>query len=381
MRTLEEHDVVLGQPLRQAVHDIEGKLLLECGHVVRSASVRSALLERGFIKDAETPDTEAQAEPAASSSAPLTSSLVMQPSVYAGLRDVLDALVDVQQRLLRGEPQGLAALHHINGLLKTYALSDVDAAMAAMQLSDPEDGFTARPIHAALLVRMLGETAGLDETCIDSLCGAALSHDLALLPQAATLHRQAEPISAGQREDIDRHTLQAAALLESSGLQDPVWLDAVLHHHERLDGSGYPHRLGGDRISRCTRVVTLVDTYCAMIRPRAYRGAVQSKDALRALFMERGTAVDEGLTALFIKQVGLYPPGGIVRLASNEVAIVTRRGQNTTQPQVRRLLKGDSTPDPDRVARDTADPRFSIAESLPQDNYRALLRGIERVWD
>jgi hypothetical protein len=108
---------------------------------------------------------------------------------------------------------------------------------------------------------------------------------------------------------------------------------------------------------------------------------VQSKDALRALFLERGIAVDEALTALFIKQVGLYPPGGIVRLASNEVAIVTRRGENTTQPQVRRLLKSESTPDIDRIARDTADPRYAIAESLPQDSYRALLRGVERLWD
>lgn len=379
MRALEERDVVLGQPLVQAVYDIEGKLLLERGHVVRSVSVRGALIDRGYVEEA----AEAVAEPeaVAFTGAPLATSLVMQPSVFAGLRSVLDALIEVQQRLLRGEPAGLAGLESLNALLKAYAGTDVDAAMAAMQLSAPEDGFTARPIHAALLVRMLARSAGLDEDSTDSLSGAALSHDLALLPQAATLHRQADPISPAQRADIDQHTLQAAALLHAAGLQNPVWMDAVLHHHERLDGSGYPHRLDSDRISRGTRIVTLVDTYCAMIRPRAYRGAVQSKDALRALFLERGTAVDEALTALFIKQVGLYPPGGIVRLASNEVAIVTRRGENTTQPQVRRLLKSDSTPDIDRIARDTADPRYAIAESLPQDSYRALLRGIERLWD
>ena len=378
MRPLQEEDVVLGSPLAQAVYDAEGKLLLERGHVVRSTSVRGALLERGFVEEAAAA-VESEAE--AFGGAPLTTSLAMQPSVFAGLRGILDALIDVQQRLLRGAQQGLAGLQHLNSLLARYAEADVDAAMAAMQLSAPEDGFTARPIHAALLVRMLAGTAGLDPETTHSLCAAALSHDLALLPQAATLHRQSEPISPEQRADIDQHTLQAARLLQDAGLEDPTWLEAVLHHHERLDGSGYPHRLSGERISRGTRVVTLVDTYCAMIRPRAYRGAVQSKDALRALFLERGTAVDEALTALFIKQVGLYPPGGIVRLASNEVAIVTRRGENTTQPQVRRLLKSDSTPDIDRIARDTADPRYAIAESLSQDSYRALLRGVERLWE
>lgn len=379
MRALEERDVVLGQPLALAVYDTDGKLLLERGHVVRSASVRDALISRGFIKEETAAPAEAEAEPF--QGAPLTSSLVVQPSVFSGVRAVLDALIDVQQRLLRGEPQGLAGLLHLNALLKSYAEADADAAMAAMQLSAPEDGFTARPIHAALLVRMLSQGAEMDDAATDSLCGAALSHDLALLPQAAALHQQADPISPAQRADIDRHPMQAADLLQAAGLEDPVWLDAVLHHHERLDGSGYPHGLTGDRINRGARIVTLVDTYCAMIRPRAYRGAVQSKDALRALFLERGTAVDEALTSLFIKQVGLYPPGGIVRLASSEVAIVTRRGANTTQPQVRCLLKADSTADVERSPRDTADPRHAITESLPQDNYRALLRGIERLWD
>jgi HD-GYP domain-containing protein (c-di-GMP phosphodiesterase class II) len=379
MRALEERDVVLGQPLEQAVYNVEGKLLLERGHVVRSVSVRGALIDRGYVEEAA--DAAAEPEAITFSRAPLATSLVVQPSVFAGLRSVLDALIEVQQRLLRGDAAGLSGLQSLNTLLKAYAGADVDAAMAAMQLSAPEDGFTARPIHAALLVRMLARSAGLDEDTADSLCGAALSHDLALLPQASTLHRQADPISPAQRTDIDQHTVQAASLLHAAGLQNPVWMDAVLHHHERLDGGGYPHRLETARISRGTRIVTLVDTYCAMIRPRAYGGAVQSKDALRALFLERGTAVDESLTALFIKQVGLYPPGGIVRLASNEVAIVTRRGENTTQPQVRRLLKADSSPDIDRIARDTADPRYAIAESLPQDGYRALLRGIDRLWE
>ncbi|SDD52920.1 HD-GYP domain-containing protein [Aquimonas voraii] len=379
MRPLQEEDVVLGRPLAQAVYDAEGRLLLEGGHIVRSSSVRGALLERGFVQETAAP--VAEPEPDAFGGAPLATSLAMQTSVFGGLRGILETLIEVQQRLLRGDPQGLAGLRQLNDLLARYADTDVDAAMAAMQLSDPEDGLSARPIHAALLVRVLGGGAGLDADSIHSLCGAALSHDLALLPDAAALLRQDPHSGAVSAVELQQHPLQAAALLEAAGLDDPLWLDAVLHHHERLDGNGYPHRLGAERIGRGTRVLTLVDTYCAMIRPRAYGGAVQSKEALRALFLERGTAVDEGLTALFIKQVGLYPPGGIVRLASNEVAIVTRRGENTTQPQVRRLLKSDSTPDIDRIARDTADPLYAITESLPQDSYRALLRGIERLWD
>jgi HD-GYP domain-containing protein (c-di-GMP phosphodiesterase class II) len=379
MRPLQDDDVVLGQALISAVFDIEGKLLLERGHVVRSEGLRAALLERGFLQEPQTP--EPAAEPAAPETAPLTTSLAVQRSIFDGIRELLDALAQVQLHLLRAEAGALADLLHLYALLRRYAERDVDAALAALQLSPNEDGFSARPLHGALLVRVLGDAAGLSPSDIDSLACAALTHDLALLPQAQTLHHQREPVSPQQRMDIDHHTLQSAELLRAAGVEDALWLDAVLHHHERLDGSGYPHRLAGAAISTGARIVTLVDTYCAMIRPRAYRGPVQSKDALRALFLERGTAVDEALTALFVKQVGLYPPGGLVRLASNEIAVVVRRGSTGTQPEVRRLLKSDSMPDPERLRRDTADARYAVAESLSQDSYRALLRGIERLWD
>lgn len=383
MRPMQETDVVLGQPLARAVFDIEGKLLLERGHVVRSVTMRAALLERGLVREDAEAQQEAQDERTArfTHDAPLMTSLVMQPSVFAGLRTLIEALGTLQPRLLRGNAGAVAALCEINELLGRYAAEDGDAALAAVQLADADDAGCARPLHTALLVRLLAHAAEHPQPEVESLSAAALSLDLLLLPQASALREELAADAGLAPYRQEQHPLLAAHLLRQAGVDDPAWLAAVEQHHERLDGAGSPRGLRADALSPGTRIVTLADTYCSLIRPSPGESGLQTREALRSLFLGRGSAVDESLVALFVREVGLYPPGGLVRLASEEVAIVVARGKNTAQPEVRRLLKADTQPDPDRIRRDTSDPHFAVSEALATHSYRALLRGVERLWD
>ena len=390
MRPLEASDVVLGQPLARAVYDIDGKLLLERGHVVRSAATRLALLERGLVKSDSEDEAEADANPASagdagvsstSQDAPLMTSLVVQPSVFAGLRSLIEALEQLQPRLLRGRPEAASALREVNRLLGHYCKDNADAALAALQLADADHAWSARPLHTALLTRLLGQAVDRPEPELESLSAAALSLDLALLPQAVPLREELAEAAGLSPYQASQHPLLSAHLLREVGVDDPVWLAAVEQQHERLDGTGSPRGLAADALSTGTRIVTLADTYCSLIRPSPGESGLQAREALRSLFLGRGKAVDEPLVAVFIKVIGLFPPGGLVRLASEEVAIVVARGANTAQPEVRRLLKPDAQPDPDRIRRDTADPHYAVSEALPTHSYRALLRGVERLWD
>lgn len=382
MRPLQETDVALGQALASAVFDIEGKLLLERGHVVHSAATRAALLARGYVREVEEPADEAAQAAAArfSQDAPLMTSLVVQPSVFGGVCSLIETLAELQPRLLRGMPTALPLMQELNALLGRYARDDADAALAAVQLADADALWCARPLHTALLARLLARAAERPDPETESLSAAALCLDLALLPQASPLREPlAESAGLGAYRQ-EQHPLLAAHLLRQVGVVDPVWLAAVEQHHERLDGGGSPRGLNAEALSTGTRIVTLADTYCSLIRPSPGESGLQTREALRSLFLGRGSAVDESLVALFVREVGLYPPGGLVRLASEEVAVVVARGTNTAQPEVRRLLKSDSQPDPDRIRRDTSDPHYAVSEALPTHSYRALLRGVERLW-
>ena len=169
-------------------------------------------------------------------------------------------------------------------------------------------------------------------------------------------------------------------LLKAAGVEDPLWLDAVLHHHERLDGSGYPHGLMGRDIGDGARLLAVVDIFSAMVRPRAYREAVIARNALRNLFMERGTAVDTELPGLLVKEIGVFPPGTVVRLASGEVGVVTHRGGNAACPRVARLVNANGTFAAVARSRDTREAEHVIVEAVPQARYQAFLSNCARFW-
>lgn len=178
---------------------------------------------------------------------------------------------------------------------------------------------------------------------------------------------------------LERDCLIASAC--AAGVGDPLWLEAVLHHHERLDGSGYPHGLRGDDIPHLARLLGIVDIYTAMLRPRTYRDAVPARMALRNIFLERGKQVDEALATLLIKELGVYPPGTLVRLANDEIGVVLHRGGDAAHPQVSRLMTAEGYRASVAVVRDTHAAEFQIVDSVPHGRYPGLLPNIAALWN
>ena len=161
-------------------------------------------------------------------------------------------------------------------------------------------------------------------------------------------------------------------------MQNDDWFKAVLHHHEKYDGSGYSGALRGDDLPLSVRLISLADTYSAMIQPRLYRGGVLPRDALREIFVQRGKEIDEGLAQLFIKELGVYPPGAFVKLQNGETAVVTRPGENAMNPIVHSVLGPRGAPLNNPIKRDTADPDLAIRDMVPRDKTTKL--DLPRLW-
>lgn len=150
-------------------------------------------------------------------------------------------------------------------------------------------------------------------------------------------------------------------------MKDGIWLEAVRHHHERLDGSGYPDGIQEEDIFFPVRILALVDIYTAMIKRRAYRDSLKSRDAMREIFTKHASEVDAHLTKLFIKELGLFPPGVFVKLRNSEVAIVTRRGKQGTVPIVHTIIGPRGAPLAKALKRDTAQDDYAIHEVVDRD--------------
>ncbi len=391
MRPLSEYEISVGQVLQARVYDRGGKLLLEAGHVVGSETSRSALIARGYVMDDSgltRAAGAAAARPIESTPVAIRKSSAPTPwpeKPVAGLARVREELASIVRSLGRPDEElGPALGEQLNELgtrLVRYVGQDPDCALAVMQLSSREDGPASRPVHAAILTDLLARKLDLAEAERNSLIGAALTFDCTLSRLADVFNEQRAELTDEQRRAIQDHPVCAVQSLRALGVDDPIWIDAVAQHHERMDGSGYPLGLQGDAISRGARIIALVDIYCALIRPRAYRGAVSATEAMRAIFLERGKLVDEGLAASMIREIGVFPPGALVRLEKGEIGLVYRRGDVPGKPRVRLLLDRMGRPIADRPEHDSSTAGEGIAEALSAERYQGLLTGQIKLWE
>lgn len=368
-RPITEADIELGTPLSSAVFDRTGKLLLGEGAVVSCSGQRDALLQRGVMpQKGQSLLRPREAAPAA-------------PSTIEALQALQQELGFLHRKLLARDGEGVVRrLAATVGELRALVARDPDAALASMQLRLEPDDHAARQMHAAIVCVLAARTMDLSPVAGDALIAAALTHDIALGPLSARLNGQSADLTPEQRCQVQAHPEDGTELLLAAGVFDPLWLDAVLHHHERLDGSGYPHGLRGDEISATTRMLAIADIYTAMVRPRAYREAVHAREALRTIFLERGKLVDEALAAMLVKEVGVFPPGTLVRLANLEVGVVLRRGEDAARPLVARVVTREGTRANVPVTRDTRQPDLAIVETVSPERYPGLMSNIAGLW-
>lgn len=151
---------------------------------------------------------------------------------------------------------------------------------------------------------------------------AALLHDVGMLRVDPALLAHPRPLDQGQRTTIERHAADGAEriLRRLPGLS-PV-AEVAAAHHERADGSGYPHHRKADEVSPLARLMAATDVYAAMCAPRPHRAALDPRAALADTLMlaERGRL--DRYAAERLLALGLYPPGTVVELSDGSTAIV-----------------------------------------------------------
>ena len=157
--------------------------------------------------------------------------------------------------------------------IQVMCAEDADAALAAIHL-DRDGKYAIRHlIHSALLVELVTSRMGKLPDDRQRVIAATLTANVGMLELQERLMRQGE-LSAEQRQEINRHPQLGVELLRRAGIQDEWWLEIVLQHHERVDGSGYPRGLRGDRIDEGARIMAIADIYHAKISARLHRAGM-----------------------------------------------------------------------------------------------------------
>nr|WP_225561759.1 HD domain-containing phosphohydrolase [Rhodanobacter sp. DHB23] len=320
--------------MRFNAYDARGKLLLCSGQVIASDALRDLLLQHGmFYGSEEECRGPLPLEPLEPQPSPLARVLGARRSLHALLSDPAPADFP-------------AALADIAIQVRVACEVNPEVALASALLCVKGPYSSRHAVNVAIACQITGMALEFDAGELASTVRAALTMNIGMSALQDELAAHKGSLTAAQKAAVRGHCELGVARLRELGIDDATWLDAVRDHHERGDGSGYPAGKHGAEIGQAARLLAMADVYCARIVGRDHRSPLQPKQALRWLFLNENAVLDEQLARVFIKTLGVYPPGTGVRLRNGSVAIVVQRGNAGHQPVVASL----TTPEGLRLA-------------------------------
>jgi len=184
------------------------------------------------------------------------------------------------------------------------------------------------PVNVAVLSMLLGKAMGLQTEALTHLTLAAYLHDIGKVELPDRLHWETESLSGPELQLHRSHVANSVRLAREMGL--PVEVVQTIHqHHELLDGTGYPARVKGEGMTVAARILAMVNYYDGLCNPGLGDSRLTPHEALARMFSQFKSRFDGSLLSVFIRMMGVYPPGSVVQLADERYALVVssiRRG-------------------------------------------------------
>ena len=281
---------------------------------------------------------------------------------------------------LEGTPDVTATVLDVARDLRTAIDMHPDIALACILLNQDEGSYAVRHcIDTATVAMLVARALDRGPSEIGTIMAAALTMNVGMLHHQEQLQNRLNAISVDERAAIHAHPQQGAALLERAGVKDRDWLSYVLLHHENEDGSGYPSGKTGDDIPLNAKIIALADRYCARVSTRSYRKSLLPNQALSDLLLADHACVDPMLTACFIRVLGIYPTGAIVRLHNGDIGVVVGKGESTATPLVQAIVGSDGAPVCEPARRNTALKDYAIREML-SEGQAGIRVGMQQLW-
>jgi len=256
------------------------------------------------------------------------------------------------------------------------------AIVSLARLKTSDDYTYMHSVAVCALMVALARQLGLDDEATREAGLAGLVHDLgkALMPpevlnKPGSLTR--EEFDIMKRHPQAGHTM----LLEAQGVGE-IALDVCLHHHERMDGKGYPHGLQGEQISLHARMGAVCDVYDAITSNRPYKaGWDPAQSVQRMAQWAQDGHFDAAVFQAFVKSIGIYPTGSLVKLRSGRLAVVVTQGQASLLAPVVRVFHATQPlgPLPPQLV-DLADPACGDAIESRENPAQWGFRMLDEHW-
>lgn len=228
--------------------------------------------------------------------------------------------------------QPVETLQHTTELVNQIAESILSAPELAIQVMSDKLGGEEQYFHSlnvTMLSMMMARDLKLPAPVVGVLGVGALLHDIGQKEVPARILMKTEVLTPAERNFFEQHPVYGVAMARRMNLS-PGAMAIIAEHHELFDGSGYPAKLKGESISLLARIVAIANYYDELCNPTAVADALTPHEALSLMFAKLRSKFDPQLLKVFIRCLGVYPPGTIVQLSNGALGMVST--VNTARP-------------------------------------------------
>lgn len=328
------------------------KNLGEFIHQIKQREIEGIIFERGLMQkeffsfldmlsgDDTLKGKELQNMLASKNILHITIKSISKRNILEAYNDAVDVVKETMNEIRMGKVPQTKEIIRVTDEMTELVMTDRSAMIGLTMIKNYDNYLFNHSVNVSILAVALGQSMNHKKEDLHTVGIAALLHDVGKTGVAEDLIRKPSGLSGEEWETVKQHPVLGSRIIERmEGLTELI-ARIIYEHHIRFDHSGYPRT--ESPLHPLSMIVTISDAYDALTTLRVYQRPYHPVEAIKVMNNLSGKHFDPDTLKAFIGMIGFYPIGTVVRLSTNDIAIVTKANPgDSLRPMVKVVFGGD----------------------------------------